>query len=329
MRRVQWIEWPCIECTGGRFVMTKSSVGWATALGLGRDGRPDRPTALPDVHGRLTAGWRHGGAWHRVVHAIADLGQLAGDPDAYAAFEISVLQRASLWWVSPEMCTLLEVAMQQLPHDIVLDDDVLLDRAGFCMFATPMLLTDAGTGTQDLVVDAVGWGPLYIDDAVGFTGPGIGISSYTWYTRVGCAPLGRSEWVEGQALDAFVAGQLQRGPAYCTAAAEDRRLLAAVALLARQEHLVETTTVVPDRSVQRRAVRDGRAATVRVVRVHPRHAAPGSSGGSLAVRTIVRGHWRRQPCGPGRTQRRTVWIAPHLRGPDAAPLVIRPTVRVV
>lgn len=32
----------------------------------------------------------------------------------------------------------------------------------------------------------------------------------------------------------------------------------------------------------------------------------------------VRGHWRNQPHGPGRTERRLTWIRPFVRGPDAA-----------
>lgn len=38
-------------------------------------------------------------------------------------------------------------------------------------------------------------------------------------------------------------------------------------------------------------------------------------------RWIVRGHWRWQPCGPGRSDRRLTWIRPHIKGPDNAPLI--------
>jgi hypothetical protein len=30
---------------------------------------------------------------------------------------------------------------------------------------------------------------------------------------------------------------------------------------------------------------------------------------------VVRGHWRDQPCGPGRAERRRKWIAPFWKGP--------------
>ncbi|MBI4918178.1 MAG: hypothetical protein HY825_20240 [Acidobacteria bacterium] len=37
------------------------------------------------------------------------------------------------------------------------------------------------------------------------------------------------------------------------------------------------------------------------------------------VRWIVRGHWRNQPCGPGRMQRELIWICPYWKGPEGAP----------
>lgn len=38
-------------------------------------------------------------------------------------------------------------------------------------------------------------------------------------------------------------------------------------------------------------------------------------------RWIVRGHWRMQACGVGRSERRPIWIHPFIKGPDGAPLI--------
>lgn len=38
-------------------------------------------------------------------------------------------------------------------------------------------------------------------------------------------------------------------------------------------------------------------------------------------RWIVRGHWRNQPYGPGRSERRRTYVAPYVKGPDGAPLL--------
>lgn len=43
----------------------------------------------------------------------------------------------------------------------------------------------------------------------------------------------------------------------------------------------------------------------------------------LGYRIQVRGHWRQQACGPGRSLRQNIWIQPHWKGPDTAQLVHR------
>lgn len=52
-------------------------------------------------------------------------------------------------------------------------------------------------------------------------------------------------------------------------------------------------------------------------------AGEGSSEGSrgkMTVRTLVSGHWRNQPVGEGRKERKRIWIEPHWRGPEYAPI---------
>jgi hypothetical protein len=44
----------------------------------------------------------------------------------------------------------------------------------------------------------------------------------------------------------------------------------------------------------------------------------------LSVRFTVRGHWRKQPYGAGRTERRLQFIQPYLKGPEMADLVNKP-----
>lgn len=39
-------------------------------------------------------------------------------------------------------------------------------------------------------------------------------------------------------------------------------------------------------------------------------------------RWVVRGHWRWQAYGPGRTERRRIWVAPFIKGPEDKPLVV-------
>lgn len=50
----------------------------------------------------------------------------------------------------------------------------------------------------------------------------------------------------------------------------------------------------------------------------------GRTGSKPNVQTLVRGHWKRQPCGPGNKDRKWVQIEPYWRGPDDAPIIQRP-----
>jgi hypothetical protein len=56
-------------------------------------------------------------------------------------------------------------------------------------------------------------------------------------------------------------------------------------------------------------------------------AGEATGGGTkLLVRFMVRGHWRRQPHGPERQERKLIWIRPHYKGPDLAATINKPYV---
>lgn len=42
------------------------------------------------------------------------------------------------------------------------------------------------------------------------------------------------------------------------------------------------------------------------------------------VRTLVRGHWKNQPVGPQRQERKLIQVEPYWRGPEEGPVVVRP-----
>jgi len=69
---------------------------------------------------------------------------------------------------------------------------------------------------------------------------------------------------------------------------------------------------------------------LRVIELAHTGSKPESRGGHVewSRRWMVRGHWRNQPYGPGRTERRLTWIDPYVKGPDDKPLDTRPTVWV-
>lgn len=47
------------------------------------------------------------------------------------------------------------------------------------------------------------------------------------------------------------------------------------------------------------------------------------TGKKLTVQSMVRGHWKRQPAGPGGLERRLIHVEPYWRGPEDAPIAVR------
>jgi hypothetical protein len=99
-------------------------------------------------------------------------------------------------------------------------------------------------------------------------------------------------------------------------------LLLTVWLLMAQP-LAEHSQAQPDRAARRRLQRAGHeSAPIRVIELR----RPKNSGGhgvsdrEYHHQWIVKGHWRQQ-WHPKREVHRPVWIAPHIKGPDGAPLI--------
>ena len=92
--------------------------------------------------------------------------------------------------------------------------------------------------------------------------------------------------------------------------------------------LLGQTIVVPEQEAltpgQQRAWAKRRVPPrVTVIRMRRAVGAERQEGESLVEwshRWVVKGHWRRQPHGPGRTQTHLTWIAPYVKGPADKPL---------
>lgn len=87
--------------------------------------------------------------------------------------------------------------------------------------------------------------------------------------------------------------------------------------------LAESSEIEPSRAIRRRLHRIGHEpASVRLIdlRRPRRGSAHGGSDRDYHHQWIVRGHWRQQWY-PARQVHRPVWIAPHVKGPEGAPLL--------
>lgn len=95
-----------------------------------------------------------------------------------------------------------------------------------------------------------------------------------------------------------------------------------------KDEIVAVEDAPLDRAERRRAERRGRLSRLRIVHLR-RYAqtAPSTHGGESDVewsrRWTVRGHWRNQPYGPGRTHIRAKYIRPFVKGPPDKPLVVK------
>jgi hypothetical protein len=105
---------------------------------------------------------------------------------------------------------------------------------------------------------------------------------------------------------------------------EPQFILAALAWL---EQKIATDTETPVHRARRREferITGSPNVGVRVVQLRRAESHSSGtadpSGSHFSVRWVVDGHWRHQPCGHARADRRLTWIHPYLKGPDGAPL---------
>ncbi|MFE5332534.1 hypothetical protein ACFRCG_39770 [Embleya sp. NPDC056575] len=95
------------------------------------------------------------------------------------------------------------------------------------------------------------------------------------------------------------------------------------AMLLMQQPLAALSDVQPDRAAQKRLRRAGQVAKpVRVIELRRPKRTEGQGDGVREYHHswIVRGHWRQQWY-PTREVHRPLWIAPHIKGPEDAPLI--------
>ncbi len=152
------------------------------------------------------------------------------------------------------------------------------------------------------------------------------------------APLGPRFYATWR-FDQDLYGALRRAVKYSTTRDDDPegittnymyRALAAMLLFMKQE-LVTRQRVNPDARTSKELRRNQSPVSfVNVVRLRkPRHN-PHTSGTHRHIdwsyRWVVRSHWHTYRVGPGRSQRRRIYLMPYPKGPDDKPLREKPTV---
>lgn len=211
---------------------------------------------------------------------------------------------------------------------------------GFAIFERGLSAHDSHSD-RPIVVSALCWGPVHLAPDPTRTSPGwtdgIGISSYAWMGDLlpedeqPATPMlvciGRSDWPIGDLPDRPIS--VTASEHQVVSMAEDRRLLAALWALPQARGVAELARTDVDRAARRRSTRLGLDPDVRVVTL--RYGASSSSSGELAGeeradvrwrhRWMVTPHFRAQPYGPGRQQRKQILIGPYMKGPEGAPML--------
>lgn len=216
-------------------------------------------------------------------------------------------------WIEASLVDLISAAAESVPLDFVLDETMFPFVRCLAVFAAPI-------GQCGIGVDGLMWAPV---------AEGVLIGPFDWDAIP--IPAMPCHWRWGETLSAAVErfstfaklGELMDEHVLRTAT-----LLAASLLLMTQPGITSVSDAHADRAASRRLVRKGwRVPVVRVVRLRGHEGSGSGASGErhLSRRFIVRGHWRNQPYGPGSSLRRPTWIAPHIKGPEGAPLDTRPT----
>jgi hypothetical protein len=252
----------------------------------------------------------------------------------YAGAECDRLAKAELYWVSPEMAELTHHAATSLPLFHPEPQDMPSER-GFMVFGKP-LFEYAGPGSDvvDVEIVAVAWGPF---DAFGtWTHGGVWFTFYASRARMLDAITNeRGRRVMARSLAPLIPDSevtfTFRAPDKPETSDDDqpdsiigwaKMVLAALQLM--QQPLADLDEARQARPDRRRAERAGLPTRpIRIIRLR-RPASSGRAGESDGPgwhhQWIVKGHWR-QHWYPKRQVHRPLWIAPHVKGPEGAPLL--------
>jgi hypothetical protein len=251
------------------------------------------------------------------------------------------LRRSELFLADPDMCMLVDTAAPTMPDQVLREDDPLSPH-GFLMFATP-IADRTGTGLT-VPIHAFAWSVIPIGHALlgrdtsGNDLPSVLLTAYVATADMAAAmgqrlipnaprymPNSTVMWKVGTKI-----GQVygDKPPIEGANPGFYQRAVAALWTLAKQP-LAETTTSAPPTNKEkhryRRAGIVDPSAPVRVVSLRHRPGAAsssgtGESGRHVSVRFMVRGHWK-NAWRPSVQDHRLVFVAPHIKGPENAPLL--------
>lgn len=264
-------------------------------------------------------------------------GDIHASAQELARLEAERVRNGELFWVSSDMTALTVAASKTMPSFTLAPAD-MPSPWGFMAFEKPIHTIASPYTGDDVPIVAVSWGPCPFAD---YENGGVWAS---WYSDTSHVVDGASNSGLPAEVKAMMKGSLSRftydhesvapfsdthlrkvtstGEEAASGSGLGVDVLKTVWLLMAQP-LAEVSEVEPDRAVRRRMRRGSlEPKPVRVIELRRPQRSGEAGAGTREYRHawVVRGHWRQQWF-PKRQVHRPVWIAPHVKGPEGAPLI--------
>lgn len=250
-----------------------------------------------------------------------DTAFVSSEPDSIIRTVVhDSLMAAEPYLIAAGTHRLIEDAARQLPNEMVLSATDMPADAGIMLFERNAL---------DGRCEMLSWTRIHIgeDDS-----DGVLFIDYTDRRDGSAMPFGASYWGAGWPLDAFDEvdphDNGKRAWATNEYITDVRRFFMAFCYFVQQRVLASSSERA-DRAARKRLATSGYEAdsAVQIVKLRAaeQHVHEVSEGRDVEwqSRWIVRGHWRQQPYGEGRSLVHPVWIAPYVKGPDGLPVKVR------
>ncbi len=274
----------------------------------------------------------HANKPHRWAQALweweKDYGSIQPDWHTFALATVTEWVRqladdAGLIWVDADTTRKIAQLVDEVPEPMDIMSLRLPGNHGLVVLAEPIYLWKQEV--VEVAVAALGWSILRTREG------NYMLSVEPWFENHsedfkqfhGLVAPGPGGWIEGL------------GPRIIDGVGwdEDPEMLAPVKWLVALAaycagNVVVTDEHAPDRptrkSLKRVGMTDAKVSVVKMRRPEPIESERSEPTGKKigeGKRWVVRGHWRQQPCGPGRSMRRDTYITDYVKGDPDAPLV--------
>jgi hypothetical protein len=305
-----------------------------------------RPMDLPEIRARVA--WWIGDKGPTLYEQYLSRGMIgwgdfgpAATPEmaqALTSQEVHRLLRAELFWVDEHMTDLVLAAAPSIPEFFLQPED-LPSPYGMIVFEKPLRISSSPDEYDDKVhTIAAVWGDATV---AGSPHPGVWVSWYTdtarnyehvdprrvsadiGWVRLGLPPLSYDNESYIPFSDEPLGWAEPIANEHNDYRGVDLMMELRAAWILMQQPIATVSEAELDRSTRRRLERQKiEPKPVRIITLRrPKSSSEhGESDREYHHRWIVRGHWRQQWY-PSREVHRPVWIAPHIKGPEDAPLL--------